>query len=125
MNSELATTQDNKPAEESKAYRKPRYVVHSEDNAYRLEVHLPGVPKDGARITLDGNLLTIEADAVPIAAEDWKTFRRERPEGGFRLSLELNVDIEENQIKASVGEGVLSVVLPLAAKAAKRTIAIE
>ncbi|MDQ8181992.1 Hsp20/alpha crystallin family protein [Pelagicoccus sp. SDUM812005] len=125
MNSELATTQENQAAKEEKTYRKPQYVVHSEDNAYRLEVHLPGVPKDGARITLDGNLLNIEAAAVEVAQEEWKTFRRERAEGDFRLNLELNVDIDENEIKAKVEDGVLTVNLPLAAKAAKRTIAIE
>lgn len=125
MSSELTTTQDNKSAKEEKAYRKPEYVVHSEDNAYRLEVHLPGVPKDGARITLDGNLLNIEASPVEVSKDEWKTFRRERAEGDFRLSLELNVDVDENEIKAKVDDGVLTVNLPLAAKAAKRTIAIE
>ncbi len=125
MNTELATTQNKQPANEEKTYRKPEYMVHSEDNAYRLEVHLPGVPKDGARITLDGNLLNIEAEAVAVAREEWKTFRRERAEGDFKLSLELNVDIDENEIKAKVEDGVLTVNLPLAAKAAKRTIAIE
>ena len=125
MNTELATTQENTHAKEEKTYRKPEYVVHSEENAYRLEVHLPGVPKDGARITLDGNLLQIEASPVEVAQDGWKTFRRERVEGDFRLNLELNVDIDEGEIKAKVQDGVLSVNLPLAAKAAKRTIAIE
>ncbi|MBD5781231.1 Hsp20/alpha crystallin family protein [Pelagicoccus sp. NFK12] len=125
MNSELATTQNKQATNEEKTYRKPEYVVHSEDNAYRLEVHLPGVPKDGARITLDGNLLSIDAEAVEVARDEWKTYRRERPDGDFRLSLELNVDIDESEIKAKVENGVLTVNLPLAAKAAKRTIAIE
>lgn len=125
MNTELATTQDNVANRDAAKYRKPRYIVHSEDNAYRLEVHLPGVLKDGARITLDGNLLSIDADAVDVASVDWKTLRRERPEGGFRLRLELNVDIDESGVKASVADGLLTVTLPLAAKAAKRSIAIE
>lgn len=125
MNKEIATTQEQQPAQEEKVYRKPEYVVHSEDNSYRLEVHLPGVPKDGARITLDGNLLSIAADAVEVFQEGWKTFRRERAEGAFRLSLELNVDIDESDIKAKVKDGILTVHLPLAAKAAKRTIVIE
>lgn len=125
MNTELTTTQDKQVSQTEKVYRKPEYVVHSEDNAYRIEVHLPGVAKDGARITLDGNLLSVEAEAVEVSQDGWKTFRRERPEGAFRLSLELNVDIEEGGIKAKVEDGVLVVNLPLAAKAAKRSIAIE
>ncbi len=125
MNTELTKTQDSQVSNEDKMYRKPEYVVHSEDNAYRLEVHLPGVPKDGARITLDGNLLNIDADAVEVAREDWKAYRCERPAGSFRLSLELNVDIAESEINAKVADGVLTVHLPLAAKAAKRTISIE
>ncbi len=125
MNTELTTTQDNQVAQTDKVYRKPEYVVHSEDNAYRLEVHLPGVTNDGARITLDGNLLSIEAVAVAVSQDGWRTFRRERPDGAFRLSLELNVDIEEDGIKAMVEGGVLVVNLPLAAKAVKRSIAIE
>ncbi|MDQ8187108.1 Hsp20/alpha crystallin family protein [Pelagicoccus sp. SDUM812002] len=125
MNTEIATNQNQSAEKEVKSYRKPEYAVHSEDNAYRLEVHLPGVPKDGARITLDGNLLNIEASPVDLVQEEWSTFRRERAEGDFRLNLELNVDIDADEIKAKVEDGVLTVNLPLAAKAAKRTIAIQ
>ncbi|MBC2604757.1 Hsp20/alpha crystallin family protein [Pelagicoccus albus] len=125
MNKELAKTEQNDRQEEAPVYRKPKYVVHSEENAYRLEVHLPGVSKDGARITLDGNILTIEADPSAAHSQDWQTFRRERPEGSFRLNLELNVDIDGDGIKAEVQDGVLSMLLPLAAKAAKRAIEIQ
>lgn len=120
--SALATKQS---PEQKLAFRKPDYFVAQEDNAYRLEVQLPGVRKDAARITLDGNLLTIEADAPHMAEEGWKAFRREIPEGGFKLSLELNIEIDEENIAARTHNGVLIVTLPLAAKAAKRTITIE
>ena len=122
-NSENAVATQNE--QKAPAYRKPTYTVKQEDNSYRLDVQLPGVAKDDARITLDGNLLMIEADAPVVAQEGWKAFRREIPEGGFKLSLELNVDIEESGITARTSDGVLTVRLPLAAKAAKRTIAIE
>lgn len=129
MNKELTKTQNETPSEAradaAPEVRKPQYVVHNEDNAYRLEVHLPGVAKNAARITLDGNLLTVEADAPEMAKPDWKAFRREIPEGGYKLSLELNVEIDDQGIAAKASDGVLMVTLPLAAKAAKRTIAIE
>lgn len=125
MSKELTKTENAPQATEAKAYRKPEYVVHSGDNAYRLEVHMPGIAKDAARITLDGNLLTIEADAPRVANEAWKAFRREIPQGDYKLVLELNVEIDDSKIAAKVAEGVLTVNLPLAAKAAKRAIEIK
>ena len=125
MKQELTHAQDAQVDESKQAYRKPNYAVNSEENAYRLDIQLPGVAKDGARITLDGNLLTVEADAPVVGEESWKAFRREIPEGGFKLTLELNVAIDENSITAKAVDGVLTVMLPLAAKAAKRTIAID
>lgn len=125
MNKELAQTK-SQPAEEAvPSYRKPQYMVHADENAYRIEVHLPGVAKDAARLTLDGNLLVIEAEPAVVRQESWRAFRREIPEGGFKLSLELNVDIDEEAIGAKSADGVLTVTLPVAAKAAKRNIAIE
>ncbi|MDQ8202616.1 Hsp20/alpha crystallin family protein [Pelagicoccus sp. SDUM812003] len=125
MNQEITRAQDSQREESKPQYRKPRYTVLNEENAYRLDVQLPGVAKDAARITLDGNLLTVEADAPSIGEEGWQAFRREIPQGGFKLSLELNVDIDGDAISAKASEGVLTVMLPLAAKAAKRTIAID
>lgn len=125
MNQDLAKTQATQEETPKRVYRKPNYTVRTEENAYRLEVELPGVAKDAARITLDGNLLTIDADEVRLGKESWQAFRREIVAGGFKLSLELNVDIDESAISAKSADGVLTVMLPLAAKAAKRTIAIE
>lgn len=125
MNKELTKT-DNQPAEDTAiAYRKPQYIVHAEENAYRIEVQLPGVAKDAARLTLDGNLLVIEAEPSVVRQEKWRAFRREIPEGGFKLSLELNVDIDEDAIVAKASDGVMTITLPVAAKAAKRNIAIK
>lgn len=125
MNQDLAKTQAAQEETPKRVYRKPNYTVRTEENAYRLEVELPGVAKDAARITLDGNLLTIDADEVRLGNETWQAFRREIAAGGFKLSLELNIDIDESAISAKSADGVLTVMLPLAAKAAKRTIAIE
>jgi HSP20 family molecular chaperone IbpA len=44
---------------------------------------------------------------------------------GFRLDLQLNVEIDSEGVTAKSDLGILSVRLPLAAKAAQRTIPVE
>ena len=111
--------------EENRTYLKPRYEVRQKDNAYHVDVYLPGSSRDDAKITLDGDTLSIEATRASYARENWKTLHQEIREQDYKLRLQLNVDIDPDGISAKSEAGILHVVLPVAAKAAQRAIPIS
>ncbi len=124
MSTQVMNT-ENANGEARKMYRKPNYEVTNRDNAYYVDVFMPGVSREDASITLDGETLTIEAKRLPFKQTDWKIIHGEIYEHDYRLELKLNVDIEPEGITAKTNDGILTVALPVAAKAAQRSIPIE
>lgn len=124
MNSQI-TKNEVGEGEASLSYLKPRYELRNEDNAYVVDIHMPGVSREDVAITLNGDMLTIEASRAPYKRSEWKALHTEIRGKGYRLDLQLNVEIESEGVTAKSDMGILAVRLPLAAKAAQRTIPVE
>lgn len=103
----------------------PRYEVHNLDHAYRIDVQLPGVNREAARITIEGDQLIIEGERANHFADSWQAVHREIPVVNYRLVLDLNVQIDPDKISARSENGVLQVTLPVAEAARPRTIEVK
>ena len=91
----------------------PAVNTRDEDDAYYVEVDLPGVDKKDIEITTEDNILTISGERKlkkEMKEDDY--YRVESTYGKFSRSFTLpeNVDIEK--IKASNEDGVLEIVIP-------------
>jgi len=106
-------------------YRRPQYKVHNLEGAYEVELHVPGCNKDGIRINLEKDTLTIEASRAESVNPDWKLLHREIREGDYQLKLNLNVNINAEKITAKTEDGVLKIHLPVAEEAKPRLISVE
>ena len=90
----------------------PVNVIESE-KSYALEVVAPGFEKSDCKLSLDGNLLTISADAkVENKEENKKEIRREYSYRSFKRSFTLDEKIDATNIEASYINGVLTLNLP-------------
>ena len=90
----------------------PVNVIESE-KSYILEVVAPGFEKTDFKLNLDGNLLTISADAkVENYEENKKEIRREYSYRSFKRSFTLDEKIDATNIDASYINGVLALNLP-------------
>lgn len=126
MNSTIAKQDNAQPSTANRMeYRSPRYEVHNLDDAYRVDVYVPGVKKDNTRITLDKDTLTINATRSDQVPGNWESIHREYDGMDFQLSLNLNVDVDPDRISAKTEDGVLSITLPIAEKAKPKTIAVD
>lgn len=91
-----------------------------------LRADLPGVDEQNVDITLENGVLTIKAhaaeDAVPT---DMRLIDGEYVSGDFERIFSLSDEIDQEQIRAGVKNGVLTLHLPKAAPAKARKIEIS
>lgn len=90
-------------------------VLRVEGEGYRVLVDLPGVQKDDLEVTTLGGELTVAGRRrPPEVAEGAESLRSERGHGTFRRSLRLPADVREDDVRATLEDGVLVIRIPRA-----------
>jgi HSP20 family protein len=102
----------------------PDADMEETDDAYLVEVELPGVSKDDIDISLSGRRLTIdgerkEKERVGVLR------RRARTVGRFHFEITLPGAVDENGVTASLDDGVLTVRVPKANNESPRRIQVS
>jgi HSP20 family protein len=102
----------------------PLADVEETDDAYLIEVELPGVDKKDIDVSVAGRRLTIsgerkEKERVGILR------RRTRSVGRFEYDIQLPGDVDEGGVNASLGDGVLTVRVPKATTDRARRITVK
>lgn len=95
----------------------PLADIEETDDAYIVEIELPGVSKRDIDVTVAGQMLTVsgerkERERVGILR------RRVRSVGRFTYEVRFPEPVQENALTASLQEGVLTVRVPKATNAA-------
>tara|TARA_R110000772_G_scaffold171612_4_gene283497 strand:+ start:1152 stop:1577 length:426 start_codon:yes stop_codon:yes gene_type:complete len=102
--------------------------IKEKGDCYIIKADFPGINKDDIQISIEDNILTIEAEYEESkeAKEDGKYLRQERRYGKYSRSFNLGKNVDEAQIKAEFDKGVLSLKVPKGDVApATRTIPIK
>lgn len=102
----------------------PLADVEETDDAYHVEIELPGIKKDDVAIEVTGRRLTVsgerkEKERVGILR------RRTRSVGRFYYEVVLPGEVDEDGIHATLDDGVLTVMVPKAASERPRRIEIR
>jgi HSP20 family protein len=101
----------------------PMDLYRSGDH-YVLHVDLPGVDPGSVDVSVDGGILTVKAQRSERTEADVQWLSSERFTGGYLRRLSLGEDIDADHIAATYQNGVLTVTLPVAARAKPRRIEI-
>lgn len=84
--------------------------ITDENDAYRLEIEVPGVDKKDVKISLDKGYLSITAKVNATNNQgNGKNIHRERYYGSYRRSFYVGNSIEKDSITASMNNGILTV----------------
>ncbi len=96
------------------------------DNGDTLEVvaEVPGVGENDLTLNVHLEQLVLEGERRVRAPEGYATHRQERPSLRFARSITLPCRVDADRTRASLKDGVLTVVLPKAADARPRTIQV-
>jgi HSP20 family protein len=104
----------------------PEVNVTETEKAVEVTAEIPGMKPEEVKVEMHEGALWIMGEKVEEKEEKGKTFHRvERRTGAFRRILPLPAEVEEGKIEAKVTNGVLTITLPKAEKAAPRKIEIK
>lgn len=104
----------------------PLVDIFEEANALRIVAEIPGVKPADVKISVQGNVLTIQGMKEQLAeTKADKVHRFERIYGAFERSFTLPATVDPEHIKATYNTGLLMLVLPKVEKAKPRQIKIE
>ena len=110
-------------------YWVPSLDAWETENAFMVQLDLPGLSPEQVDISFARNTLTIRGNRAPTipAPEkgDLRVFFAERGHGAFTRSLRFPQYVEGDQIEAAYNNGVLTITVPKAEKAKPRRIAIQ
>ncbi len=94
------------------------------DDAYTVEVELPGVRKDQINVELNDRELVISGEIPEPSEEDGQRRRRSRRTGRFEFRTVLPGEVNPDGVSANLSDGVLSVKIPKAEEAKPRRIEV-
>ncbi len=89
-----------------------------------VHLDLPGVTADSIDIDVERGVLTISAERNWQREEGDQLYLNERPRGAFRRQVHLGDSLDVDGIEADFADGVLTLRIPVAAKAKPKKIAI-
>lgn len=111
-------------AQDQPVYR-PATDIYEKPDALLIVCDLPGVDEKNVDVTLESDVLTITGHQDGEEPEGHDLLYRGFRPGVFRRSFMVSADIDHAKITAGISNGVLEVVLPKAAKAQPRKIAVQ
>lgn len=91
----------------------PKVNIKETDDAFIVEMAVPGLKKSDFQITLDNQVLSISTETKQETESNDETYtRREFGYSSFKRTFTLPESVEDDKIKANYNEGILSVHLP-------------
>lgn len=93
-------------------YNKPAIDIIEEKDSYIAKADVPGFTKENIDISVENNILTIKGEQKEEKSDNKNYIRKERKYSSFSKSIQLEKDIDSNNIKASMKNGILELILP-------------
>ncbi len=107
---------------------KMRIDVAENEQAYTVQADIPGVKKEDIHVSVEGNLVRIDAETrseKESRGEGDKVLRSERHYGTISRSFTLAQDVDAGKVQARYADGVLKLVLPKKAAAPAGRIVVK
>ena len=121
---EITTTENSERTRDSRCFI-PRADIYEVDDQIVIVADVPGAKEDSVEVTLEKNVLTINAYVEPAALEGFALSYAEYEVGDYQRSFKLSSEIDQEKIAATIKDGVLRLYLPKAGATRSRKIAVK
>ena len=101
----------------------PLADVEETDDAFVVEMEMPGIKKEGVNVELSGRRLTVTGERKEREREGTLR-RRTRTVGRFRYEIVLPSDVDDKNVEASLKDGELRIRIPKLAEERPKKINI-
>ena len=105
-------------------YMPPTDIYETED-ALTVLMEMPGVERDDIAVKLENGILNVEGRIDYSKYQEMQPVYTEYNVGNYARSFQISSKIEQDQISAELGDGVMRLILPKAAKAKPRKIKVS
>ncbi len=99
--------------------------VRADSDSFVIQALLPGVRAEDLNINIVNETVTISGVLNTDREEDGNYLLAERPSGKFQRVLTLPTQLDQDNVEASLEDGVLTLDIPKAEEAKPRTIKIK
>ena len=106
-------------------YFVPAVDIFENDEQVTVVAEMPGVPLEAIDVCLEEDLLTITGARQPEEHPDARILLQEFETGHYQRRFTLAETIDRENVKASLNEGMLTIVLPKTAPAKPKKIEIK
>ena len=122
--------QEETPADEMERTRSrrsfvPRADIYETESEIIVIADIPGANEKTVDITLEKNVLSINAYVEPVIPSGFDIAYAEYEEGDYQRSFRLSDEIDRDKIEAVVNDGVLRLNLPKLQEATTKKIAVK
>jgi HSP20 family protein len=121
---EITTTDDSERTRDRQCFI-PRADIYETDDHIILVADIPGADENSTDITLEKNVLTINANIDWNMPEDYGLNYGEYGIGDYQRSFTLSDEIDREKIEATISNGILRLSLPKAGQAKTRKISVK
>jgi HSP20 family protein len=103
----------------------PALDVAEAEDAYFIQLELPGVKPEHVKLEWEGDVLSISGEKVRAPESEAGHHIGERRYGSFARSFRIPVGVKLEEVDARLHDGILSVRLPKADQARRRRIPVQ
>jgi HSP20 family protein len=107
--------------------RRMKLDLSERNGEFRVLAELPGVKKENIQISIDGDTVSISAEARETreVKDGERVLHSERQYGKISRAFRLAQEVDESRASAKFSDGVLELTLPKKAAAAAKQITIQ
>ena len=103
----------------------PTTDIYETEDALTVVLEMPGVDRDNIEVNVENGVLTVEGTINFGKYEGLQPIYSEYNIGPYRRSFRLSSRVDQDNIRAELRDGVVSLVLPKAAEAKPRRIEVK
>ena len=118
----------NEKAQKATQLRLPRTDIEELEKSFVFTLEMPGLSKKDIEVSLDADKLTVRGEKTVEKSEDngdKKVLRREIRSERFERSFSLGNEVDQDQIKARMEDGVLTITLAKKAEKVGRKVDVS
>ena len=104
----------------------PQIEVQQKGNEFLVRADLPGLKREDVSVEVDDGILTLSGERRQESSEEQEGFyRSERSYGSFYRAIPIPEGVNEQDISATFGDGVLEIRVPVPAEQQRRGRKVE